>query len=294
MLNSGTRPTLTSAKFHHTTTWYGWRSARTGSSAIRRTTSTASYSEYRRRRRRATMTTALSDWCRRLPFEEVWVVDSEYYPGRGLAHGGIEGDAPTPLCLVALEVRSGRVVRLWQDEFDRFPPYRLDAGVLIIGYMLSAELGTHIALGWPQPARALDPYIEFRHHTNDGRIKGGDREKGFYSLDGALRYFHTDGVDTAHKTDMRDRILQGPTFSTQERSDIIEYCEDDVRALARLLPYIFPTIRSLPHALARANFMWPIAQQERRGVPLGDGQLLACFRAQWAAMRTDLVIEMDR
>jgi len=240
------------------------------------------------------MTTILSDWCSRLPFEEIWVVDTEFYPGRGLANGGRDGDASTPLCLVALELRSGRIIRMWQDEFDRGPPYRLDAGALIIGYMISAELGTHIALGWPQPACALDPYIEFRHHTNDSRIKSGDREKGFYSLDGALRYFHTDGIDTAHKTDMRDRILQGSPFSIQERSDILDYCEDDVRNLARLLPFIMPTIASIPHALARAAFMWPIAQQERRGVPLGDGQLLERLRAQWGPMQTDLVIEMDR
>jgi DNA polymerase I len=237
--------------------------------------------------------TASCEWLGRLPFEEVWVVDTEFYPGPGLANGGKEGDASTPLCLVAVEMRSGRTVRLWQDEFSRFPPYRLDAGALIIGYMLSAEFGSHIALGWGQPARALDPYIEFRHHTNDGRIKSGDREKGFYSLDGALRYFHVDGIDTAHKTDMRDRIVQGPPFSAEERRAILEYCEDDVRSLARLLPHILPTIRSLPHALARTNFMWAIAQQERRGVPL-DGPLLTRLRARWDAMRTDLVVAMDR
>ena len=50
-----------------------------------------------------------------------------------------------------------------------FPPYRLDASALIMGYMISAEFGSHIALGWGRPACALDPYIEFRHHTNDGR-----------------------------------------------------------------------------------------------------------------------------
>jgi DNA polymerase family A len=237
--------------------------------------------------------TTLSDWCDLLPFEQVWVVDTEFYPGPGLANGGREGDASTPLCLVALEMRSGRTVRLWQDELGRFPPYRLDAGALIVGYMISAEFGSHIALGWGQPACSLDPYIEFRHHTNDGRIKSGDREKGFYGLDGALRYFHVDGIDTAHKTDMRDRILQGPPFSTQERSDIFEYCENDVRALSRLLPPILPTIRSLPHAMSRADFMWPIAQQERRGIPL-DGPLVTRLIAKWDAMRTDLVVAMDR
>ena len=198
---------------------------------------------------------ATSNW-QELPFREIWVVDTEFYPGAGLANGGREGDAVTPLCLVAREMRTGRVVRQWQDEFGPFPPYRLDADALIIGYMISAEFGTHIALGWGQPARALDPYIEFRHYTNDGAIKSGEREKGFYSLDGALRYFGGDGIDTAHKHDMRDRILQGPPFSADERAAILDYCESDIRALARLVAHIVPTIRSLPHAMARANFMW--------------------------------------
>jgi hypothetical protein len=150
--------------------------------------------------------TAISNW-HDLPHEQIWIVDTEFYPGAGLANGGREGDASTPLCLVAHELRTGRIVRQWQDEFGQFPPYRLDAGALIVGFMNSAEFGTHIALGWGQPACSLDAYVEFRHHTNDGRIKSGDREKGFYSLDGALRYFREDGINTGHKTDMRDRIM---------------------------------------------------------------------------------------
>lgn len=52
--------------------------------------------------------------------------------------------------------------------------------------MLSADFGCHAQLGWGQPACALDPYVEFRHFTNDGAVKSGEREKGFYSLSGFL------------------------------------------------------------------------------------------------------------
>jgi DNA polymerase-1 len=234
----------------------------------------------------------ISSW-QELPHEEIWAVDFEYYPGPGLANGGVEGDAVTPLCLVAIEMRTGRVIRRWQDEFGPFPPYRLDAGALFVSFMSSAEFGCHAALGWGQPACALDPYVEFRHHTNDGRVKSGDREKGFYSLDGALRYFGEDGIDTAHKTEMRDRIIQGPPFSADEREAILAYCEDDVRALARLVRYIVPTVRSLPHAMSRCNFMWAVAQQERRGVPI-DQPLFARVRSQWGAIQNDLVTKLNR
>jgi DNA polymerase-1 len=231
----------------------------------------------------------ISDW-RDLPFGEIWLVDTEFYPGAGLNNGGREGDASTPLCLVAIEMRSNRIERLWQDELDRFPPYRLDNDALFIAYANGAEFGFHIACGWGQPACSIDAYIEFRHHVNDGRIKSGDREKGFYSIGGALRYFGEDGIDTAHKKDMRDRILQGPPFTNQERADILDYCESDVDAIVRLVPHIIPTIRSLPHALFRAQFAWVTAQQERRGIPIDP--ILGHLQENWDAMAGELVAEL--
>jgi hypothetical protein len=236
--------------------------------------------------------TTIFDW-RDLPFHEIWCVDTEFYPGAGLANGAVHGDAMTPLCLVALEMRSGRLIRLWQDELGRFPPYRLDNDALIVGYMLAAEFGFHIAKGWGEPACALDAYIEFRHYVNDGSVKSGDREKGFYGIDGALRYFLEDEIDHARKQAMRDRILQGPPFSAQEEEDSLDYCEDDTRKLARVVSHIVPTIRSLPHAIFRAKFQWTIAQQERRGVPL-DLTLFTRIRRHWPGMQLDLVTELDR
>src|SRR5262245_58136991 len=151
------------------------------------------------------MATTIYDW-HTLPFREIWAVDTEFYHGPGRANGGAEGDPVTPLCLVALEMRSGRLVRLWQDELGPFPPYRLDSDALIVGHMLAAEFGFHIACGWGEPARSLDAYVEFRQLVNDGSVKSGDREKGFYSLAGALRYFLEDEIDVARKEGTRDRI----------------------------------------------------------------------------------------
>jgi DNA polymerase-1 len=237
--------------------------------------------------------TAICDWCD-LPFAEIWLVDVEYYPGLGLDHGGVEGDPSTPLCLVAHEMRSGRTIRLWQDELGRFPPYRLDNSALFISYMLTAEYGSaHLACGWGEPACALDAYVEFRHYVNDGSVQSGSREKGFYSLSGALRYFLEDELDLAHKEDMRARILRGPPFTEPEKRAVRDYCEDDVRGLRRLVPHLIPTIRSLPHALMRAKVQWALARQERRGVPI-DGSLLAPARQHWYGMQVDLVAELDR
>ena len=169
----------------------------------------------------------ISDW-RDLPFPEIWVVDTEYYPGPGLAMAA------------ETEIRSLRFVWLrWKCErvgsfaCGGIPvsPYSIGPDSVVMGYMASAELGTHLALGWSQPANVLDPYIEFRHCTNDGSVEPEDREKGFYGLDGALRYFLEDPIDSAHKQDMRDRILQGPPFTCVERAGILDYCETTLALL---------------------------------------------------------------
>ena len=237
--------------------------------------------------------TIFRDW-RELPFPEIWCVDTEYYPGSGRANGGRDGDIITPLCLVAYEMRSGRLIRLWQDQLGPFPPYRLDSDALFIGYLLPAEYGVHIVRGWGEPARALDAYVEFRHCVNDGSLKAADRGKGFYSLAGALRYFCEDELDVARKDEMRDRILQGPPFTRAEREAILQYCEDDtVRGLARLVAHIVPTIPSLPHALFRAKFQWVMAQAQHRGVPI-DGPKKNLIGRHWSGMRADLVRKLDQ
>ena len=48
-----------------------------------------------------------------LPFAEIWAVDFEF--------GSEPGENPEPVCLVARELRSGRKVRLWRDEFVSRP-----------------------------------------------------------------------------------------------------------------------------------------------------------------------------
>ena len=229
---------------------------------------------------------------RDLPHRHIWCVDTEFYPGAGLNNGGREGDLPSPVCAVAIEMRSGRIVRQWQDEFGAIPPYSLDADLLFIAFANTAEYSTHLALGWGKPTCAIDAYVEFRHYVNDGRIKAGDRDKGFYSIGGALRYFLEDEIDVTHKRDMRDRIMQGPPFTTQERADILDYCQSDVDALVRLVPHLIPTIRSLPHAMLRAEFMWATAKQEHRGIPIDP--VLSRLKEHWDGIQRELVLDLDR
>jgi hypothetical protein len=89
-----------------------------------------------------------------LPFREVWAADFEFIAA--------PGERQVPVCLVARELRSGRTVRLWQDQFGPTPPFPISADVLFVAYYASAELGCFRTLGWPMPARILDLFTEFR------------------------------------------------------------------------------------------------------------------------------------
>ena len=90
---------------------------------------------------------------------------------------------------------------------------------------------------------------------------------------------------------MRDLILRGGDWSEQEREAILSYCEEDVSALARLLPPMLRHI-DLPRALLRGRYMAAAATMEHNGVPL-DAPLLAKLREHWADIQDKLIAEID-
>lgn len=239
------------------------------------------------------MTTRSTCSWKDLPFRQIWSIDTEYFPGAGVANGGRDGDLITPLCLVAVELRSGTVIRLWQEELLRGPPFPMGDDVLCVNYMTTAEAGFYLSLGWPEPAATIDAYIEFRHLMNNAAAKAADRPKGFFSLPGALRWCGIDELDVALKDQMRKRIVSGPPFTCSERAEILRYCEDDARALGRVFEQLVPTIPSLPHALHRGHVAWATARQERRGVPINLTDL-GRLREHWGAIKLDLVQAMDQ
>ena len=83
-------------------------------------------------------------------YQEVWSVDFEFCAP--------EGNPPKPICVVAKELRSGREVRVWEDELHRLPspPYAINSESLVVAYYASAEMGCHLALQWPFPIHLLD------------------------------------------------------------------------------------------------------------------------------------------
>ncbi len=212
-------------------------------------------------------------------YREVWCVDFEF---RAPA-----GHRPEPLCVVAREVRSGRVVRRWlADDPPATPPYSTGPDVLFVAYYASAELGCHLALGWPMPARVLDLYVEFRNLTNGRAVPHGN------GLLGALACFGLEALDAAEKEAMRALALRGGPHTSAERAALLDYCQTDVDALVRLLPRMVPHL-DLPRALLRGRYMTAAARMEWQGVPI-DTAALDRLRSNWDRVKVRLVREVDR
>jgi DNA polymerase I len=90
-----------------------------------------------------------------LPFDEIWLHDSEFVPQ--------PGEHPDVVCLVAHELRSGQTHRLWRDELGEQPPYRTDRGALFVSFVANAECACHLALGWPLPESRSEKLLSRRN-----------------------------------------------------------------------------------------------------------------------------------
>jgi DNA polymerase I len=210
-------------------------------------------------------------------FREIWAVDFEFIAG--------PGERPDPGCLCARELRSGREVRLWRDELGSTPPYTIDAGSLFVCYYASAELGCHLALGWPMPQRILDLFTEFRCGTNGLTVPAGN------GLIGALTAFGLDTMGAVEKEEMRALVMRGSPWTAEERAAVLDYCMSDVDALARLLPAMLPRI-DLPRALLRGRYMATAARMEHNGVPI-DAPMLDKLRRYWVPIQDKLIERID-
>jgi DNA polymerase I len=214
-----------------------------------------------------------------VPYDEVWVVDFEFTARLG--------QKPTPICVVASEVRAGRTLRLSGDEMLRLAaaPYRTDDGVLFVSYYAPAEIGCHLALDWPTPCNVLDLFAEFRCLTNGQQPPMGN------GLLGALHWFGLPAIDGAHKQEMRELAMRGGPYASAEAQALLDYCATDVEALGRLLPVMLPHI-DLERALLRGRYMVAAARIESVGVPLDVGQLHQLTHA-WPQIQRALIADVD-
>lgn len=214
-----------------------------------------------------------------LPGREAWAVDFEFT--------ALPGERPIPLCCVARNLHSGQLVRTWlAGGAAPTAPYGTGRDTLFVAYYASAELGCHLPLDWPMPVRILDLYAEFRCLTSGLLVPCG------HGLLGALAYFGLDAIDVATKEGMRQLAMRGGTYTPAEQAALLDYCQSDVDALARLLPAMLPRI-DLPRALLRGRYMAAAARMEWHGVPI-DAATLTRLRSSWAQLKGRLIAEVDQ
>ena len=213
-------------------------------------------------------------------FRQVWFVDFEYQAN--------DGETPTPWCVVAKELGSGRVVRQWLGDLDRpqVPPFSFGPDILYVAYYAIAEMSCHLALGWSSPSNLLDLFAEFRNVTNGGFARHGS------GLLGALAHYGLPGIESLEKDTMRDLAIRGGPFTEVEKSNLLAYCESDVHALDRLYRRMEPGV-DLPRALLRGRFMSAAARIEANGVPI-DVPSLWRLRQHWSDIQDGLIAEIDR
>jgi DNA polymerase family A len=223
-----------------------------------------------------------------LPFRSIVVVDFEFEFG---GHASFEdasrsGERPRIVCMVAKELRTGQVWRMWRDELlaSTHAPFPTGPDAVLVAYYASAELGCFRALGWPKPANTLDLFTEFRDRTNGLTTPAGA------GLVGALTYFGLDTLGSQEKDEMRLLILGGGPWAGNEAA-ILDYCETDTASLERLLPAMLPRI-DLPRALLRGRYMAAAAAMEFNGVPI-DMPMLESLRDHWTDIQDDLIAAVD-
>ena len=188
--------------------------------------------------------------------------------------------------MVARELRSGRLLRLWRDELQalRRPPFDVGADALFVAYYASrrarllpgarlADAGAH-----PRPVR---------------RVPGRDQRPADARAARACSARCSGTGSTpwppTRRTAMRDLVLRGGPWSARRSAGrILDYCQADVDALAALLPRMLPGILgrqrdaaiALGQALLRGRYMAAAARMEWTGVPI-DAAMLARLRAGW-------------
>ena len=125
------------------------------------------------------------------PYRYIWVIDFEFRQP--------DGELPQIRCMVAKEVHTEKMIRLWADELEPMsaPPFPTSKDTLFVAYYASAELGCFLALDWLAPSRILDLFTEFRCLTNGLAVPCGN------GLLGALAYFGLDGIESAEKEHLR-------------------------------------------------------------------------------------------
>ena len=203
----------------------------------------------------------------------------------------LNGNRPTPVCLVTMDARTGVINRYWQDDLRKLKraPFPAGSNDLVVAFFASAEFGCMLELDWKKAVEAvnvIDLHAEHRNETNGRRLVLGNSLLAALTLRGLTR------IEAAVKDGMRDLILGQSSWSPAEQADILNYCKSDVEALDALLRVMLPTI-DVKTALVRGRYTKAVAHMERHGIPV-DTDVHRVLVEKWQPIRGELIKYIDR
>jgi len=215
-------------------------------------------------------------------FRHVWALDFEY------THD--EGEAPEPVCMVAIDLVTGREIRLWREELHTGCPFDTSPRALFILFSGAGDMGCFLALGWPVPARIVDLYPETRQRLYD---RPGSPAPTL--LTAAALYGVPTPMDTDHKAAMRGLII-GRTYTDADRAPILAYCAEDARLTGEVFramhPELTADLATWNGVLLRGRYTPALAAMDRTGIPIDTDSLNLAAR-NWASIRGALIAEVD-
>lgn len=167
------------------------------------------------------------------------------------------------VCLVAIEVATGRVHRLWLEGVAPSNlPFEVNANTVLVAHGVApAEARCWHQLGLPQPGGWIDTFVEARVTA------AGDRPEGGFGLLACCQRFGVSSISTDEKSNMHELILQGGPYTDGQKQDILDYCESDVQETLQL----FEKARvswDMRHAMLRGKAMAAFADIADRGIPV--------------------------
>ena len=218
-------------------------------------------------------------------FRTIWVIDFEFGQSKDLL--------PEIRCMTAHEMRSGERAAFWEDTLLEMPeaPFDLGEDALVVVFYGLAEINCFAQLGWRYPENLIDLYAECRCKWNGVQLEGS----------GLINFAKRLGViapDEVHKDGMRSLALRGGSYSEEEKSDLIGYCEEDVATTAGVFRGLtgmgwFGTPERVGQALLRGKYISALTDIERLGVPI-DRKMLSACRDSWNTIGKTLIADLDQ
>ncbi len=164
-----------------------------------------------------------------LGITEIWLVDFEYGTG--------PNRRPIPVCMAALELITGKVIRFWMTELTSLTraPFNVGKDALFVAYAAAAEMDCFLELKWPVPYNILCMWTEYIMVTN-GKLKRPQNKTGLIH---AQTYYRQAAIAFEEKEEMRDLaqyIAAGGSHTDQDRHDLQRYNFEDIDGMRNLIP----------------------------------------------------------